>query len=165
MGVKLSILQRRMIAIIQKYNHEKYWYRRSRVIDSQSTLPKFIKLLWLVWIKRVDAFHNCSFGTNLNSGSTFEEPPILPHGPKNIIIGHNLQFGKQCTIFHNVTISGGGCKIGDNVLFSTGCTILSTVKSIGDNAKIGANCVVVDDVPANATVVMNKPRVIIRNAE
>lgn len=31
--------------------------------------------------------------------------------------------------------------------------------------KIGANAIVVDDVPDNCTVVMNKPRVIVRNNE
>lgn len=33
---------------------------------------------------------------------------------------------------------------------------------IGDNVKIGAGCVVAVDVPDNATVVMDKPRIIIR---
>lgn len=65
-------------------------------------------------------------------------------------------------LFHHVTIASGGAQIGDNVLFSAGCTILSDVKRIGDNAKIGANSIVIEDVPDNATVVMQKPRVIIR---
>ena len=163
MGIKpLSMFQKKLISIIQHYNHDKYWKRRAICIDPNNKTPYFVKLWYLLYIKRVDAYHNCSFGTNINSGSYFEEPPHLPHGPKNIIIGHNLRFGRNCTIFHNVTISGGGGIVGDNVLFSTGCTILSTVTFIGDNAKIGANCVVIDDVPANATVVMHKPRVIIR---
>ena len=46
--------------------------------------------------------------------------------------------------------------------FSAGCTVLSDVKHIGNNAKIGANTIVIEDVPDNATVVMQKPRVIIR---
>ena len=33
---------------------------------------------------------------------------------------------------------------------------------VGNNVKIGANCVVVEDIPDNATVVLNKPRIIIR---
>lgn len=33
---------------------------------------------------------------------------------------------------------------------------------IGNNCLIGANAIVVDDVPDNCTVVMNKPRVIVR---
>lgn len=34
--------------------------------------------------------------------------------------------------------------------------------TIGDNAKIGAACIVVKDVPTNATCVMESPRLIIK---
>jgi serine acetyltransferase len=34
--------------------------------------------------------------------------------------------------------------------------------TIGDYAKIGANCVVVEDIPAKAAVVLNKPRIILK---
>ena len=33
---------------------------------------------------------------------------------------------------------------------------------IEDNCKIGAGCVVVDNIPRGAVVVMNKPRIIIK---
>lgn len=33
---------------------------------------------------------------------------------------------------------------------------------IGNNVKIGTNCVVVEDIPDNATVVLSKPRIIIK---
>ena len=33
---------------------------------------------------------------------------------------------------------------------------------VGDNVRIGANCVVFEDIPDNATVVLTKPRVIIK---
>lgn len=145
------------------YNHERYWKFRSIVINSSNKTPNWIKMLMLLYIKRSDAFNNCSFGTELNYGAQFVCPPILPHGPKGIIIGRNCRFGKNVTIFHHVTIaSGGNCIIGDNVFFSTGVTVISSCKRIGENARIGANCVVIEDVPDNATVVMQKPRIIIR---
>lgn len=34
--------------------------------------------------------------------------------------------------------------------------------SIGNNVKVGANCVVVESIPDNATVVLPKPRVILK---
>ena len=34
--------------------------------------------------------------------------------------------------------------------------------NIGNNVKVGANCVVVEDIPDNATVVMQKPRIILK---
>lgn len=53
--------------------------------------------------------------------------------------------------------------IGKNVYIGAGAKIIGRV-TVGDNARIGAGCVVVDDVPANATVVMPKPRVLLRDA-
>ena len=52
---------------------------------------------------------------------------------------------------------------GDNRLKGAGAKIIGNVK-IGNNVRIGANCCVTVDVPDNATVVMDKPRIIIRNA-
>lgn len=56
---------------------------------------------------------------------------------------------------------GGGCVIGDNVLIGAGAKILGHVR-IGNNCKIGANCVVIEDLPDNATCVLQKPRIIIK---
>ena len=47
-------------------------------------------------------------------------------------------------------------------MIGAGAKILPGV-IIGSNVKIGANCVVVEDVPDNATVVLPKPRIICRN--
>jgi serine acetyltransferase len=148
---------------IYHYNHKRYWKYRSIVIDPNNKTAKWIKLLMLIYIKRADAFNNSSFGTDINQGAYFSTPPCLPHGPKGIIIGKDCHFGKNVIIFHHVTIaSGGHCRIGDNVLFSTGVTVISDCKRIGDNAKIGANCVVIEDVPDNATVVLPRPRIILK---
>lgn len=161
MSLKNKLAQM-VISHVQHYNHEKYWKRRAEVINPNSKVPKLIRLYYLYYIKKTDAYHNCSFGTLWNHGSTFVTPPHLPHGPNGIVIGNNLTFGEDCVLFHHVTIASGGAEIGDNVLFSAGCTVLSDVKRIGNNAKIGANTIVIEDVPDNATIVMQKPRVIIR---
>lgn len=42
-----------------------------------------------------------------------------------------------------------------------GAKLIGNIK-IGDNVKIGANCIVVEDVPDGSTVVMEKPRIIIK---
>ena len=42
-----------------------------------------------------------------------------------------------------------------------GAKIIGNVK-IGNNCRIGANCVVTEDIPDNATVVLEHPRVIVR---
>lgn len=51
--------------------------------------------------------------------------------------------------------------IGDNVMIGSNVYIAPGVH-IGNNVKIGANAVVVEDIPDNATVVMQKPRIIIK---
>ena len=76
-------------------------------------------------------------------------------------MGHDAIIGKNCTIFQQVTIAHGGVRIGDNVLIGAGAKILPQV-TIGNNVKIGANCVVVEDIPDNSTVVIQKPRIIIK---
>ena len=120
-----------------------------------------MKIYYLYYIKKVDAWHNCSFGTNLHSGAFFKSAPLLPHGPNGIIIGHDCVIGERCTIYQQVTIAHGGVIIGDNVMIGAGAKVLSGT-CIGNNVKIGANCVVVEDIPDNATVVLQKPRIILK---
>ncbi len=149
---------------LQNYHHTKYWKRRKIVTDPSNKTNIILKLYYLIYIKRKDAFHHCSFGTNLNSGTNFLSPPILPHGPSGIIIGHDLEIGSNITIYQQVTIANGGGKIGNNVLIGAGAKILSGV-NIGNNVKIGANCVVIEDVPDDTTVVLPKPRIIYHKTE
>ncbi len=66
---------------VQHYNHKKYWKRRNIVVNPNNKTPLLIKLYYLWYIKKTDAYHNCSFGTNLNSGAYFTQSPELPHGP------------------------------------------------------------------------------------
>lgn len=154
-------LGRVLLSWIQHYNHEKYWKRRDIVINPNDKTYLLLKLYYLYYIKRTDAYHNCSFGTNLNSGAYFATSPHLPHGPKGIIVGHDVRIGANSIIYQQVTIAQGGVKILNNVLIGAGAKILPGV-SIGNNVKVGANAVVVEDVPDNATVVLPKPRIILK---
>ena len=55
-----------------------------------------------------------------------------------------------------------GCPtIGDNVYIDPGAKIFGDIK-IGNNVRIGAYCVVFEDIPDNATVVLLTPRVLIK---
>ena len=156
-----SEIGHRILSLIQNYNHDKYWKRRSIVVDSNNKTPFLIKLYFLWYIKRKDAYHHCSFGTNMNSGAQFSTPPHLYHGPGGIIVGHDTIIGKSCIICQQVTIAHGGVVIGDNVFIGAGAKIVPGVK-VGNNVKIGANAVVSEDVPDNATVVLPKSRIIIK---
>lgn len=86
-------------------------------------------------------------------------PPILPHGPKGIIVGHDLKIGSNVVLFHQVTLAHGGSVIGDNVMFGAGSKLMSGF-NVGDNVKIGANAIVIEHIPKDSTVVLPRPRII-----
>ena len=93
----------------------------------------------------------------------------FPH-PIGIVINPNAIIGKNCTIFHNVTIgdsfsdkkSSRYPTIGDNVTIFANVLILGGL-NIGNNAIIGAGAVVLHDVPENSVVVGNPARIIKQN--
>lgn len=149
-----------LLSIIQGYSHEKYWKRKNIVVNPSNKIPLFLKLYYLYWIKKTDSRKNCSFGANLHTGPILS-PPNLPHGPNGIIVGWDAKWGIDCTIYHQVTIAAGTVVIGNHVMIGAGAKILPNVK-IGNYVKIGANCVVVEDIPDYATVVLPKPRILIK---
>lgn len=153
-----SKLGLRIMSLIRGYNHDKYWRRRSVVIDPENKTPLIVKLYYLFYIKRVDARFGCSFGTNLHSGSKFATPPFLPHGPYGIICGHDWEIGEKCIMYQQVTLAGGG-KIGNRVELGAGVKVLDNV-TIGNNVHVGLNAVVIEDIPDGATVVLHRPRII-----
>ncbi len=156
----------RILGIIQHYNPDKYWRRREYVVQPGGN--KLLKYLYLIYIKRCDAFNKASMGTNLNDGAVFETAPLLPHGLNGIIVASKSHIGKNCVMYHQVTIGNDNRKaenapiIGDNVTIYPGAKIVGKVK-IGNNCEIGANAVVTRDVPDNSLVVTEKVRVIERN--
>lgn len=160
-GQNKTPIQILLLNYIHGYNHKKYWHRREIVTNPANRTPILLKLYYLFWIKRVDARHHCSFGTNLNSGAMFETPPFLPHGPNGIICGHDIKVGSNCIIYHQVTIAGGDVTVGNNTELGAGAIVLPGV-TIGSHCHIGANAVVVEDVPDYATCVLQKPRIILK---
>ncbi len=149
-----------LIRRIQKYDRDKYWKMRNKIVNNNN-LPTIYKYYLLFKLKKIDAFNNASFGTDLNTGATFKTIPKLPHGLNGIIIGHDCEIGENVTINHQVTVMHGNVRIGNNVILGAGSKILPNV-IIGDNAKIGANCVVIGDIPSGATCVLAKPRILIK---
>jgi len=89
-------------------------------------------------------------------------------GALGVVLHPKTVIGKNCVIAQNVTIGGRADladvpRLGNNVFVGAGAKILGPVK-IGDNAKIGANAVVIQDVPANSTVVGIPARIISRDS-
>ena len=91
----------------------------------------------------------------------FASRPCFPHGIKGIFISGGTDIGRDCVIFHQVTIgsntlidskSAGSPIIGDNCYLGAGAKIIGRVK-IGDNVRVGANAVVYSDIPNDSVVV------------
>lgn len=166
--VTFSKSERFLQPLVQHYHPVKYWKMREKVVSYKEGDPDKLLCQWYLYrIKRMDAFHNASMGTHLGYGATFAEVPHLPHGLNGIIISHNAKIGKNCTIFHQVTIgegNGGAPTIGDNCLIGAGAKIIGGI-TVGNNVKIGANCIVSKDIPDNATVVLEQPRILIQSQE
>jgi serine O-acetyltransferase len=85
---------------------------------------------------------------------------FIDHG-SGVVIGETTEIGDRVTLYQGVTLGGTGFQrgkrhptVGDNVTIGSGAKLLGPI-SIGHGAKIGANTVVVEDVPAQATVVGN----------
>jgi len=148
---------------INGFNYHKYFRRRAVLVDANNKIPIIVKLYYLYYCKRAEISFQSSLGTNLNGGSTFKmPPPYMPYGLNGIIIGSGWEIGKGRVIYHQVTIAGGTTGfISNNVEIGAGAKILPDLK-IGSNVRIGANSIVIEDVPDNSTVVMQKPRIIIR---
>lgn len=98
-------------------------------------------------------------------------PFTAPHGFHGVFISSGASVGGGCVIFQDVTIGSvttngsrypGAPRIGDNCVIGSGARVIGGI-TVGDGCRIGANCVVCEDVPPNSTVVLEKPRVLVRN--
>jgi serine O-acetyltransferase len=83
---------------------------------------------------------------------------FIDHG-MGVVIGQTAEIGEECTLYHGVTLGGTTLHQGKrhptlqaNVIVGAGAKILGPI-TIGEGARIGSNAVVVQDVPAGATVI------------
>lgn len=139
-------------------------YHKKYNLIKDKKLMIFAKLFLMRKYKRICLKYNSYIPLKSRLGENI----FFPHGLCGIFISQGAKIGDNCTIFQQVTIGSNtlsdskGCGspiIGRNVYIGAGAKIIGNVK-IGDNVRIGANAVVVEDVPDNATVVMQSQRVI-----
>lgn len=106
-------------------------------------------------------------GIEIHPGAQIGKGLFIDHG-NGVIIGETTIIGDNCTLYQGVTLGGTGKEqgkrhptLGNNVMVSAGAKVLGSFK-IGDNSKIGAGSVVLEEVPANSTVVGVPGRVVKR---
>ena len=104
-------------------------------------------------------------GIEIHPGATIGRRLVIDHGT-GVVIGETAEIGDDVLIYQGVTLGGTGKDtgkrhptIGNNVMISSGAKVLGPFK-VGDNARIAAGAVVLEEVPANATVVGVPARVV-----
>ena len=97
-------------------------------------------------------------GIEIHPGATIGKRLVIDHG-HGVVIGETAEIGDDVLIYQGVALGGTGKDsgkrhptVGNNVMISAGAKVLGPL-NIGDNSRIAAGAVVLDDVPANSTVV------------
>jgi len=130
------------------------WELKERCIKSNGVRAKVLRFLY--------HYYQFEHGSSIAFESSFVNPPTFPRGMKQIVISGEATIGKDCTIFHQVTIDTdvlpasklfGAPTIGDNCYIYPGAKIIGNIV-VGHNVVIGANVVVSSDIPDNTTVVL-----------
>lgn len=161
MNLYYEDIERYILTEGRKRNIPRLFHFAFRQRQKARNLP--VRAFWSV-IVRVSLIFSASYIPRFSCAGGL----CFPH-MYGIVISYNTIIGKNCTIYQGVTIGQDRIKypneapvIGDNVMIGAGAKIIGPVK-IGNNVKIGANCVVVTNVPDDATVVLHKPKIIIKN--
>jgi len=99
-------------------------------------------------------------GIEIHPAARIGDDFFIDHG-SGVVIGETAEIGDRVTLYQGVTLGGTGFQrgkrhptVGDNVTVGSGAKLLGPIE-VGHGAKVGANTVVIEDVPANSTVVGN----------
>ena len=120
----------------------------------------------------VNHFARFLTGIDIHPGAKIGSNFFLDHGFS--VIGETAEIGDNVTMYQNVTLGGTNPTNGmagkrhptilDNVIIGSGAQILGPI-TVGERARIGAAAVVTDDVPAGATMIGQKARSTLVQAE
>lgn len=123
------------------------------------SLTHFLNNIGLKFLARfISQISRFFTGIEIHPGATIGHSIMIDHG-MGVVIGETAEVGNRVVIYQGVTLGGTGNHtgkrhptIGDEVFIGSGAKVLGPV-NIGNGVKIGANSVVLDDIPAGATVV------------
>ena len=108
------------------------------------------------------------YGIELSSATVVGRRVVIGH-QSGIVIHGKAVIGDECMIRQNVTIGAAAHvrseapTLGRRVQVGAGAAILGAI-TIGDEARIGPNTVVMTDVPAGASVFVDRPRMLLMTA-
>lgn len=109
-------------------------------------------------------------GIEIHPAAKIEGGVFIDHG-MGVVIGETAEVETGCVIYQGATLGGTGKETGKrhptikrNCIISCGAKVLGSI-TVGEGTRIGAGAVVLNDVPANATVVGVPGRVVRINGE
>ncbi|MCX7258101.1 MAG: serine O-acetyltransferase, partial [Polaromonas sp.] len=107
------------------------------------------------WLTNVDIHPGARIGMRF----------FIDHGAC-VVVGETAEIGNDVTLYHGVTLGGTSWSagkrhptLGNQVVVGAGAKILGPI-AVGNRARIAANSVVIEEVPAGATVVGIPGRVV-----
>ena len=118
----------------------------------------FFKIRLFFFARLISQISRWATGIEIHPGAKIGRRFFIDHG-MGVVIGETTVIGDDVLIYQGVTLGGTGIykgkrhpTIGNNVVIGAGAKVLGDIR-VGDNSYIGSNAVVIDDVPANSTVV------------
>ncbi len=119
---------------------------------------KLYKMRWFFLARLISQISRGLTGIEIHPGAKIGKRLFIDHG-MGVVIGETCEIGNDVTLYHGVTLGGTGKEdgkrhptIGNNVMISAGAKVLGPFK-VGDNARVAAGAVVLQEVPADATIV------------
>lgn len=122
--------------------------------------------------RMVNHFSRFLTAIDIHPGASIGKNFFIDHG--FTVIGETAEIGDNVTIYQCVTLGGtnptngeGGKRhptLEDNVIIGSGAQIIGPI-TVGERARVGASAVVMEDVPAGATMVGFKARSTLVSAE
>jgi serine O-acetyltransferase len=119
---------------------------------------KLYQRKWFILARMISQIGRSLTGIEIHPGAKIGKGLFIDHG-MGIVIGETAEIGDNVTLYHGVTLGGTGKDTGkrhptveDDVIIGAGAKLLGPIK-IGKGTKVGANSVVLEDTPANVTVV------------
>lgn len=130
-----------------------FWWRLGSYLKQSTSLLSFFYPIVYLFYKHYSYKYSCQIplGTRIGGGLSFQH-----YGA--VVINGAAKIGRNCTIFHGVTVglkiggkNEGVATIGNNCVLGPGCKILGKC-TIGDNVFVGANAVVTHDIESGCVV-------------
>ncbi|MFC7177655.1 serine O-acetyltransferase EpsC [Halosegnis marinus] len=102
-------------------------------------------------------------GVEIHPGATLGRRVFVDHGI-GVVVGETAEVGDDVNMYHGVTLGGRSSErtkrhptVESGVTLGANATLVGAI-TVGEGATVGAGAVVVDDVPAGATVAGNPAR-------